>query len=70
MPNFLITEYFVNFETRAAEIARMSFIVENSYLALPAAPGLGIDLDETALAKYPYREFPLRHLRNPADEEI
>jgi galactonate dehydratase len=70
MPNFLITEYFVNFETRAAEIARTPFIVENGYLALPAAPGLGIVLDETALAKYPYREFPLRHLRNPADEEI
>jgi galactonate dehydratase len=70
MPNFLITEYFVNFEARGSEIALTPFKVESGYLALPDAPGLSIDLDEAALAKYPYREFPLRNLRNPYDEEI
>jgi len=68
MPNFLITEYFVNFEAMGNELALIPFKVENSYIELPTAPGLGIDLDEAALARHPYREFPTRKLRHPADE--
>jgi len=68
MPNFLITEYFVNFEEVGEAIARPPFRVERGYIALPTAPGLGIDLDETALAKYPYREPAPRRLRRPEDE--
>ncbi|HRW05687.1 MAG TPA: mandelate racemase/muconate lactonizing enzyme family protein [Caldilineaceae bacterium] len=68
MPNFLITEYFVNFEAVGAEIANPPFQVENSYITLPTTPGLGIDLDEAALARYPYREFNLRSLRGPEQE--
>jgi galactonate dehydratase len=68
MPNFLITEYFVNFETLGREIARPPFEVENSIISLPTTPGLGIDLDEDALARHPYRERPPRPLRHPNDE--
>ena len=68
MPNFLITEYFVNFEETGASIARSPLRVEQSHIALPTAPGLGIDLDEAALARYPYREAALRPLRRPEDE--
>lgn len=68
MPNFLITEYFVNFEATGAAIATTPFKVENSYITLPTTPGLGIDLDEAALARYPYREPALRKLRHPGDE--
>jgi galactonate dehydratase len=68
MPNFLITEYFVNFEVLGNELARTPFIVENSYIQLPTTPGLGIDLDEDALARHPYRERPLRVLRQPEEE--
>ena len=68
MPNFLITEYFVNFEAMGAAIARSPFRVEQSHIALPTAPGLGIDLDEAALARHPYREAALRRLRRPEDE--
>jgi galactonate dehydratase len=68
MPNFLITEYFVNFTAVSAEIATGAFTVEDSYITLPTTPGLGIDLDEAALARYPYREFPLRNLRRPEEE--
>ncbi|MEZ4662284.1 MAG: mandelate racemase/muconate lactonizing enzyme family protein [Caldilineaceae bacterium] len=60
MPNFLITEYFVNFEEMGRQIARTPFVVKDSYIELPTTPGLGIDLDEEALARYPYREFPAR----------
>ena len=68
MPNFLITEYFVNFEATGNELAKQPFRVENSYIELPTTPGLGIDLDEDALVRRPYREFPLRKLRGPAEE--
>src|SRR2546423_6536587 len=50
IPNFLITEYFVNFEAAGQELARPAFEVNDSYIALPTAPGLGIDLDEALLA--------------------
>jgi L-alanine-DL-glutamate epimerase-like enolase superfamily enzyme len=68
MPNFLITEYFVNFEPIGNAIATTPFTVENSYITLPTAPGLGIDLDEAALTQRPYREHTLRKLRQPHEE--
>jgi galactonate dehydratase len=68
MPNFLITEYFVNFEAVGAEVARPAAQVHDGFIELSTAPGLGIDLDEAALARYPARERPLRALRRPADE--
>jgi galactonate dehydratase len=52
IPNFLITEYFVNFETLGREIAPNSFEVVDSYIQLPTAPGLGVELDEAALARH------------------
>lgn len=68
MPNFLITEYFVNFEPAGNEIAVAPFVVEDGYITLPTAPGLGIELDEDALARFPFRPFPARKLRHPHDE--
>jgi galactonate dehydratase len=68
IPNFLITEYFVNFEARGAEIAAPPLRLENGYLAVPTEPGLGIELREDALARHAYREFPARTMPTPADE--
>lgn len=68
MPNFLITEYFVNFAAVGAEIANTTFAVENGYITLPDTPGLGIELDEAALARRPYREHATRKLRHPREE--
>ncbi|MBV7328301.1 mandelate racemase/muconate lactonizing enzyme family protein [Chloroflexi bacterium TSY] len=62
MPNFLITEYFVNFEEMGKQIAHQSFQVEDSFIALPDTPGLGIDLDEQALRQRPYQQRPCRDL--------
>ncbi|ETX02233.1 MAG: hypothetical protein ETSY1_04275 [Candidatus Entotheonella factor] len=44
------------------------FEVENGYIALPQGPGLGLELREEVLGRYPYREFPLRHLPTYRDE--
>ena len=60
MPNFIITEYFVNFEPWGREAATPPFEVEDSHIALPTAPGLGIDLDEEVLKAHPARDFPAR----------
>jgi galactonate dehydratase len=68
MPNFLITEYFVSFEERGRELARTPFEVADGYLPLPTAPGLGIELDEAALRRYPLGERRPRRIRQYTDE--
>jgi len=68
IPNFLITEYFVNFTERGDEISKNPIRVENGCIPLPSAPGLGLELDEAAMARYPYREHPKRSLRQFYDE--
>lgn len=67
MPNFLITEYFVNFEEVGNAIAT-PLVPVNGMIALPTTPGLGVEIDEDALARYAYQEFPNRNLRRPVDE--
>ena len=68
IPNFLITEYFVNFEVAGREVAVNPFRVEDGYVALPGGPGLGIELREDALVRHPYRELPRRAVPRPGDE--
>ena len=68
IPNFLITEYFVNFEARGREIAKPGFVVQDGYIAVPRGPGLGIEIDEAALARFPASERPARALPGPGDE--
>ncbi|HEV8144595.1 MAG TPA: mandelate racemase/muconate lactonizing enzyme family protein [Methylomirabilota bacterium] len=70
IPNFLITEYFVNFEARGREVARQAFEVRDGFIGVPQSPGLGIDLDEAALARFPGRERPARSLPTPAEESL
>jgi galactonate dehydratase len=68
IPNFLITEYFVNFEARGREVAAPAFEVRDGHLAVPARPGLGIELDEAALRRFPGRQLPARSIPSPGDE--
>jgi len=65
IPNFLITEYFVNFESRAAEVAVNPFRVDRGYLTVPTGPGLGVELREDVLVRYADREFPARTIPTP-----
>lgn len=67
MPNFLITEYFVNFEETSKRIAN-PLVPVNGMIALPTSPGLGVEIDEDALNHFAFQEFPLRKLRRPEDE--
>jgi galactonate dehydratase len=62
MTNFLILEYFLSFESMGRQIAVDPFRVEEGYIRLPTTPGLGLELDEEALARNTYKEFPKREI--------
>lgn len=63
IPNFLITEYFVNFEEAGKELSVEPFNVENGYIRIPTRPGLGLELREEILLERPGQEKPKRTLR-------
>jgi galactonate dehydratase len=68
IPNFLITEYFVNFEETGKAVSLNPLEVENGYIRVPTGPGLGLELKEEELLSRPYQEYPKRSLRT-YDEE-
>ena len=68
MPNFIITEYFLPFVDFCDKISPNQLKPKNGYIELPTAPGLGVDVDEEALKKFPAKVYPARKLRTPADE--
>jgi galactonate dehydratase len=68
IPNFLITEYFVNFEAMGRAITRQAFEVRDGYIELPMAPGLGIELDEGALTQNAATGRRRRHIRTYTEE--
>src|SRR5690606_4313749 len=68
MPNFIITEYFLPFVEFCDRISPNQLKPKNGYIDLPTAPGLGVDVDEQALARFPGKPYPTRPLRRPEDE--
>ena len=56
-PNIMIQEVFEDFATPfARKITDFPTEIVDGHLVIPDRPGLGIDLDETEMAKYPYDE--------------
>ena len=68
MPNFIITEYFLPFVEMGDKVCRNQLKPENGYIPIPTNPGLGLEIDEEAVKKYPYQQFPLRKLPFPEDD--
>lgn len=68
MPNFTITEYFLPFVEFCDKISPNQLKPKNGYIELPTEPGLGVDVDEAALAKHPGKVYTGRKLRHPEDE--
>jgi galactonate dehydratase len=68
MPNFTITEYFLPFVDFCDKISPNQLKPKNGYIDLPTAPGLGVDVDEAALAGNPAKIYTGRELRHPEDE--
>jgi galactonate dehydratase len=53
IPNFLILEHLEDDVPQRYEVMTNQPEVKDSYIAVPDAPGLGVDLVEEAIAKYP-----------------
>ncbi len=67
IPNFLIFEYALGFEPMLKDIIVKPFEIRNGYVDVPKGPGLGIEVREDALAKYPYKPFPQRRIAMPEE---
>ncbi|MBV8888322.1 MAG: mandelate racemase/muconate lactonizing enzyme family protein [Alphaproteobacteria bacterium] len=68
IPNFRITEYFVNFADACAEVATASLQMQEGWIDLPTAPGLGIDLDVAKLRVRPHQEISKHGFRQYWEE--
>jgi galactonate dehydratase len=68
IPNFRIAEYFVNFQDLCREIATASLAVQDGWIDLPTAPGLGIDIDVEKLRAHPHQEASRHGLRQYWEE--
>ena len=68
IPNFRITEYFVNFEGICREIATQGLTVKDGWIELPTAPGLGIDVDAEKLRAHPHGEATAKGFRQYWEE--
>jgi len=62
IPNFLMTEH----RTLGEGYFKNPFILKDGYVDLPTAPGLGVELDEEALADKIIHDYP----RNPENFDV
>ena len=59
VPNFGIQEFAVGWNDAVREVFSAAPVFSSGYIDIHDKPGLGIEVNETAAAKYPY----LRRLR-------
>ena len=57
IPNFLITEHFLNLKPACDEIVINPVVLKDGFFELPKGPGLGIDIDVEKLEQRGYKEF-------------
>lgn len=60
-PNFLYLETMATDVPWRAEVAEESCRLKDGEMTIPDAPGLGVEINEEALEKYPYQVHDLRH---------
>ncbi|MBV9813896.1 MAG: mandelate racemase/muconate lactonizing enzyme family protein [Acetobacteraceae bacterium] len=61
IPNFCILETISVDVPWRREIVRENLTFTNGEITIPNAPGLGLELDEEACLRHPYRRHPNRH---------
>lgn len=66
--NFVIAEYFVSLEAASREIALSRPHVENGWVYLGDAPGLGVEIDLEALGRRPFAELAPQPFRQYWEE--
>ena len=62
-PNFYLLETMFSDVPHRREISDEEVVFEKGMIRIPDRPGLGIDLNEKAIAKYPYDPRDLRHYK-------
>ena len=55
--NFSILEFVPHDEGRRSEFVREPWVPKDGYLDIPDKPGWGIEVNESALSKYPYQAY-------------
>ena len=63
VPNFVMLEMMMTDVPWRAGICNEDLTLKNGEILIPERPGLGIELNEKELAKYPYIRTNLRHYR-------
>jgi len=62
-PNFFLLETMATDVSWRSELSDEAIRVEDGQMLIPTRPGLGVELNEAALAKYPPKHHHLRHYR-------
>jgi len=60
-PNFYLLETMATDVSIRSEVAVETITMENGNIIIPDAPGLGVDINEGEIVKYPYKKHNLRH---------
>jgi 2-dehydro-3-deoxyphosphogalactonate aldolase len=68
-PNFLIQESIEQMRGFPAEIVKTPLVWQDGFLLPPESPGLGVELDDDVIVRYPYRAGGL-HLEMGEGEEF
>jgi galactonate dehydratase len=64
IPNFMILETMAtDVPWRAEIVPGEDLVLEDGWMGIPDKPGLGIEIDEDACVRHPYRAYDLRHYR-------
>ena len=61
MPNALILEFWLDAETVRHDLIKEYFTLKDGYIYPSKKPGLGIEINEEALTKYPYKKMHLEY---------
>jgi galactonate dehydratase len=56
IPNFALQEYTGESEPPKSDLLTEPLVLEDGYLLVPDGPGLGIELDDAALARHPVQD--------------
>lgn len=63
VPNFYLLETMFSDVPHRAQVTTEAVTFENGFMGIPDGPGLGIDINEDAIAEHPYEPCNLRHYR-------
>ncbi|MFP3044585.1 MAG: mandelate racemase/muconate lactonizing enzyme family protein [Thermocladium sp.] len=64
VPNALVLEYWLDAQTIRRDLVKEYFNISNGYMYPSNKPGLGIEINEDALTRYPYRKMHLEYFSN------